>query len=357
MNANKADKEEGRRGALKALSLAGIEATNLQDGTLERLAEKHELAGLVLAYRQKRRLIGKYKRWAPEFYENGRVYPQCQMAATVTGRTTYKSPNLQGMDKRKNPEYRRCVRAPESNVIVKGDWSQQEVRIAAYFSKDPDMIRALSDPDRDVYMVVAEKLLGRPVEKGSEERQNAKRIVLGFLYGLGIERYIQNTHQDYPELGMLSKEQARREREAFREAFPAFYRWQKAFGSREGYTEEDFETRSVLGRRRVVAPDASGKPKYTDRLNGPIQTTGADVLYRTLRRLMKDQDEGVCTEATFLFSSHDEIVFECPEIAKEAVMEWLVRRMREVFGELIGEVLAGPASVEVECGQSWAEEE
>jgi DNA polymerase I-like protein with 3'-5' exonuclease and polymerase domains len=71
---------------------------------------------------------------------------------------------------------------------------------------------------------------------------------------------------------------------------------------------------------------------------------------------MKDQDEGVCPEATFLFSSHDEIVFECPEIAKEEVMEWLGRCMREVLGELIGEELAGPASVEVECGQSWAEE-
>ena len=357
MNASKPEREEGRRGALRALSLAGIRAKNLQDRTLERLAEKHELAGLVRDYRMKRHLVGKYKRWESEFYENGRVYPQFQLAGTVTNRTTYKDPNVQGMDKRNNHEFRRCVRAAAPNVIVKGDWSQQEVRIAAHFSRDPAMIRALSDPDKDVYMIVAEKLLGRPVEKGSEERQNAKRIVLGFLYGLGIERYIENTCKDYPELGVISKEQAEREREAFREAFQVFYSWQRAFGSRAGYTEEDFETRSVLGRRRVVAPDASGKPKYTDRLNGPIQTTGADVLYRTLGRLMEDQDEGICSEAAFLFSSHDEIVFECPETSKGEVMEWLGRRMREVFGELIGEELAGPASVEVSCGQSWAEDD
>ncbi len=143
----------------------------------------------------------------------------------------------------------------------------------------------------------------------------------------------------------------------YRYAFPDFYGWQRAFGSRPGGKEEDFETRSVLGRRRVVAPDASGKPKYTDRLNGPIQTTGVDVLYRTLKRLMKDQDESVCSEATFLFSSHDEIVFECPETSKEEVIEWLGRRMREVLGELIGDELAGPTSVEVACGQSWADHE
>jgi hypothetical protein len=46
-------------------------------------------------------------------------------------------------------------------------------------------------------------------------------------------------------------------------------------------------------------------------------------------RLMKDQDEGICREAAFLFSSHDEIVFECPETSKVEVMEWLGRRMQE----------------------------
>lgn len=100
MNASKAEKEEGRRGALRALSLAGIEARNLQDRTLERLAEKQELAGLVLAYRQKRRLLGRFKRWEPEFYESGRVYPQCQIAGTVTNRTTYRDPNVQGIRNR-----------------------------------------------------------------------------------------------------------------------------------------------------------------------------------------------------------------------------------------------------------------
>jgi DNA polymerase family A len=130
---------------------------------------------------------------------------------------------------------------------------------------------------RDIYQETAVKLVGRKVDKDDPARQAAKRATLGFLYGLGTEKYRTNVYKDTGE--RLSKAQAERDRKAFRVAFPDFYKWQRSYGTRK-----EWETRSVLGWRRVVGLDIDGEPKYTDRLNGPIQSTAGDILYLTLEK-------------------------------------------------------------------------
>src|SRR3712207_8637951 len=49
-------------------------------------------------------------------------------------RVLYSDPNAQGIDKKKTDEFRRCVKAADGRAIVKGDFAQQELRIAAYYS-------------------------------------------------------------------------------------------------------------------------------------------------------------------------------------------------------------------------------
>ena len=59
----------------------------------------------------------------------------------------------------------------------------------------------------------------------------------------------------------------------------------------------------------MVAPDKDLKPKYTERLNGPIQSTVGDILYLTLEKLAADRRPGT----HFLLSVHDELLLECPK--------------------------------------------
>jgi DNA polymerase I-like protein with 3'-5' exonuclease and polymerase domains len=139
---------------------------------------------------------------------------------------------------------------------------------------------------------------------------------------------------------------------AFRKAFPVFHAWQQTYGTRQ-----EWATRSVLGWRRVVKPgwDYSGNrvPKYTDRLNGPIQSTAGDILYLALAKIAEDsaKPDGV----QFLLSVHDELVLECPENDARNVALWLKEKMRSAMAEILGPALAGPKSVEVEYGLSWGE--
>src|SRR5215208_6156634 len=334
---------KGRNGALRALGLVGVELSDLQDQTLLDHCEDHELVHTLYLYRKKANTLSRYSKWIPDFYEEGRMYPQPKVAAAVTGRVLYSDPNAQGIDKKNTDEFRRCVRAEDGRAIVKGDFAQQELRIAAYYSKDKNMLETFANGE-DIYLQTAAKLVGKPVGKDHPARQAAKRATLGFLYGLGTEKYRQNVYKDTGE--RLSASQANKDREAFRAAFPEFYRWQQIYGAKH-----EWETWSALGWRRVVAPDKDHKPKYTERLNGPIQSTAGDILYLTLKKLAADPRPGT----HFLLSVHDELVLECPKEDAREVALWLKAKMVEAMEEILGTELGGPRSAEVGYGPSWGE--
>jgi DNA polymerase-1 len=338
---------KGRNGALRALSLVGVEISDLQDQTLLDHRESHELVRVLYDYRKKANTLARYRKWIPDFYdaETGRLYPQPKVAAAVTGRVLYSDPNAQGIDKKKTDEFRRCVRAPEGRTIVKGDFAQQELRIAAYYSEDRAMLEAFTNGE-DIYLRTAAKLVGE--ERAVEARPAAKRATLGFLYGLGVDKYRTNVYKDTGE--SLTGEQAVKDRQAFRAAFPTFYNWQKRYGARK-----EWETRSVLGWRRVVSPSKDRKgntvPKYTERLNGPIQSTAGDILYLTLEKMAADPRPGV----HFLLSVHDELVLECQEDDARDVALWLKEKMRSSIEDVLSKDLGGENSVEVSYGPSWGE--
>jgi DNA polymerase-1 len=334
---------KGRNGALRALSLLGVELSDLQDQTLLDHREDHELVHALYLYRKKANTLSRYSRWIPDFFENGRMYPQPKVAAAVTGRVLYSDPNAQGIDKKETDEFRRCVKAEDGRAIVKGDFAQQELRIAAYYSRDKNMLETFANGE-DIYLQTAAKLVGKPVDKDHPARQAAKRATLGFLYGLGTDKYRQNVYKDTGE--RLTQSQASEDREAFRAAFPEFHRWQQTYGTRH-----EWETRSVLGWRRVVGPDKDHKPKYTERLNGPVQSTAGDILYLTLKKLADDPRPG----AHFLLSVHDELVLECPKDDARGVALWLKAKMGEAMEEILGKELGGPKCAEVGYGPSWGE--
>jgi DNA polymerase I-like protein with 3'-5' exonuclease and polymerase domains len=101
----------------------------------------------------------------------------------------------------------------------------------------------------------------------------------------------------------------------------------------------------------VVAPDKDHKPKYTERLNGPIQSTAGDILYLTLKKLAADPRP----DSYFLLSVHDELVLECAKEDAREVALWLKAKMGEAMEEILGKELGGPKCAEVGYGPSLGE--
>jgi len=208
----------GRNGALRALSLLGVDLPNLEtDGSLVQHRDDHEIVPVLRAYYKAAQEHSHYRKWPAEFVEGGRIFPQPKVAGAVTGRVLYADPNVQGVNKRSPDkedasEYRKVMVAPPGWSIVAGDFAQQELRIAAYFSQDQAMLNAF---EGDFYTRTAEKMTGRTItDKKDPARAAAKRATLGFLYGLGIPKYLDKLFKD---TGIrLSEDEGERDREAFR---------------------------------------------------------------------------------------------------------------------------------------------
>ena len=124
------------------------------------------------------------------------MYPEFSTNFTATNRLSSRHPNLQNMDRDTSKSkhdhkpislvatnLRRVIQAPLGYSFILIDYSQQELVIAAYLSKDPTFIRNVTLEDHHKKLSAdLSKIVGFEIT-----RDNAKTIIFGELYGRGIE--------------------------------------------------------------------------------------------------------------------------------------------------------------------------
>ncbi len=116
--------------------------TGTTQATLTTLADREPLAALLLAYREAKKRASTY---GIEFVNHvhpstGRSHADFLQIGAATGRMACSRPNLQNIPR--DPAYRGCFRLHEGRVLVKADFSQIELRIAAELSGDRAMLEA-----------------------------------------------------------------------------------------------------------------------------------------------------------------------------------------------------------------------
>lgn len=318
--------------ARRALREAGCDLPNTSDETLA--ACNHPLAALLRQYRAATKLLSSYgESWLAHVTE-GRIYAQWRQLGSAAGRMSCQKPNLQQVPR--DRRYRACIVAPPGRVLVKADYSQIELRIAARIANERRMLAAYRNGD-DLHTLTARQILGK-TEVSKEDRQLAKAVNFGLLYGMGAEGF--RTYAETQFGVELTPEEAERYRTAFFEAYPGLARWH-----RQVRKQQVMETRTLTGRRRLLRVDTPD----THRLNTPVQGTGADGLKRALALLWVRRVE--CPGAVPILACHDELVVECDPEQVEAVSAWLVQAMKDGMEPLIHPV---PVEVETQIGTTWA---
>ena len=101
------------------------------------------------------------------------------------GRMSCSEPNMQQIPR--DGAYRRCVQAPPGRVLVKADYSQIELRIAAKVSGDKALLEAYQRGE-DLHTRTACDVLGIS-EVTKQHRQLAKALNFGLLYGMGARGF------------------------------------------------------------------------------------------------------------------------------------------------------------------------
>lgn len=122
-----------------------------------------------------------------------RVYPEFKQIGAITGRMSSMNPNVQNIPR----GLRRIFKAEEGNVFVIADFSQIELRIAAEYVNDENMIKVFRE-GRDMHKYTASVLLGKKEEEiTKEERQLAKAVNFGLIYGISAKGLAEYAYSSY----------------------------------------------------------------------------------------------------------------------------------------------------------------
>ncbi len=319
-------------------------STNVEE--LERLAEEHEVAKLLLQYRSISKLKSTYTDALPKLVDSqtGRVHTSYNQAVTNTGRLSSSDPNLQNIPIRgeEGRGIRRAFIAEEGALLLSADYSQIELRVLAHLSGDRVFCEAFAAGE-DIHLRTAAEVFDIfPQFVTADMRRQAKVINFGVIYGQGAFSLAK-------ELGVTPKQA-----KAFIDNY--FERHSGARSFLDGCIREAEVcgfVATILGRRLAIPEIASGNGNVRafaqrNAVNYPIQGSAADIIKAAMIRVSRRmQREGVSSR--LIMQVHDELVFEVP-VGERAAMEQLVREEMEAALPL-----AVPLKVDLNFGLNWSE--
>jgi DNA polymerase-1 len=319
-------------------------STNVEE--LERLAEEHEIARLILTYRSLGKLKSTYTDALPKLVHSstGRVHTSYNQAVTNTGRLSSSEPNLQNIPIRteEGRSIRKAFVAGDGNLLLSADYSQIELRVLAHLSADQVFCHAFAN-DEDIHTRTAAEVFGLfPGMVTGEMRRQAKTINFGVIYGQGAFSLAK-------QLGV-----ARKVAEEFIATYKERHAGAMAYldGCIREAQEHGFVT-TISGRRLPIAdinsPNAMVRSfAQRNAINYPIQGSAADIIKHAMVRVVgRMKREGV--QSRLIMQVHDELVFEVPE-REQPLMERLVREEMEQ-----ALVLKVPLRVDLNFGRNWSE--
>lgn len=308
---------------------------------LQPLAAQYPVVAKLLEYRTMQKALTSYGQNMIEFInpKTGRLHADFRQIGAPTGRFACTNPNIQQVPHA--VEYRRCFMGhPDGRRLVIADYSQIELRILAEFSGDPVFIDAFRS-GADLHRVTAAQVFGVSQEQVTKEQRDfAKRLNFGVVYGIGAQRFSMMTG-----LGVSEAEDVLRR-------YFATYRGLDRY-LRESANRAVSEKQARTGSGRLVKfnydPSDRQQVSMTQRngKNAPIQGTSADILKRALRLL---NDELRQTSANIVNIIHDEIVVEVDEDEAPGVAQTVERAMCAAGEEYLQTV---PVKVESQIASEW----
>jgi DNA polymerase I len=326
---------------LKALQGLGIFLKNTNEESLSEC--RHPFAAAILKYRKWKKRKEDVESCIDEIRPDGRIHAQYNPLGTDTGRFSSSEPNMQNITR---GELRTAFVASVGNVLVIADYSQIELRAVAYFSGDKRMIETLFKGE-DLHTKTASIVLGKSEEDiTNEDRQLAKALNFGLLYGQSAEGLVRYAKTSY---GVdMTEKQAAKTRALFFKHYDGLARWHAKAWSEVECTEV-VEGRTILGRRRLIDPEASNWDCFRSKTNLVVQGACADGLKLALCEIRKRLPRSVWIIATV----NDEIIVESPETKAEQVQELVGKIMVDVFDKLFKKQV--PIEVDAKICQNWGE--
>jgi DNA polymerase-1 len=328
-------------------------AFSTKESELEKMKDLHPIIGKILEYREFDKLLGTYIDTIPRLLDDkNRLHTTLLQAGTTTGRMSSQNPNIQNIPMRSDlgKNIRRAFVAEKGFKIVSFDYSQIELRIAAFLSQD-EKLMAIFKSGADVHKAVAASVF-KVEEKDvtSEMRGKAKTINFGILFGMGVTALQTNLKCTRPEAQKFLND--------YFETFTGLAQYLERV---KGEAGRNAYTTTYFGRRRYFEGLKSKIPyvvAMAERMaiNAPIQGTEADIIKLAMVNIYKwIEKEKLENDVRMLLQVHDELVFEIKEDLVSRVVPKIKKSMEEV--EIPEDKDKIVCVAEAEAGENWLEME
>ena len=293
-------------------------ALSTKESELEKMRGLHPIIPLILEYRELQKLLTTYIDNIPTMLgEDGRLHTSFLQAGTTTGRMSSQNPNLQNIPNKTElgRNIRKSFIAEDGFKLVAFDYSQMELRIAAFLSGDEKLVEIFKKGE-DVHTAVASEVFGVPFDKVDKEmRRQAKVINFGIIYGMGINALRQNLGTD--------RENAQKFYNEYFKKFAGLAEYLEKVKNetyKKGYTETFFSRRRYFEGLNSPLPYIRASAERMA-INAPIQGTGADIVKLAMFKVDEYlRNKNLLEDARLLLQVHDELLFE--------IRESLVKRYR-----------------------------
>lgn len=324
----------------RTLSDRGVKVVSTNEESLAELNDP--LAGKLLQFRQAKKQLEQVVTLLEAIESDGRVHASFKPTGTDTGRFSCSDPNLQNISR---GLLRSAFIAAPGHKLIVADYSQIELRVGAALAGESMMLAAFRNGE-DLHRQTAALVLGKTLDSVTkDDRQLAKAVNFGLLYGQSPKGLVKYARSVYGVT--LDEVSAMEIHRRFFQSYPGLARWHESAKSLGNQNVP--EARTVLGRRRKLPVGyVFWWKRFTGLLNSPVQGGAADGIKRALVALAQKLPLG----AAIISTIHDELIVEVPE-AMSASGEGLVRQaMVEEMQQLYPAV---PIEVEVCVCRNWSE--
>lgn len=355
---------------------------------LEKLVKYHRLPKLILEWRRINSALTKVvypmqrKKCYVQPFSMHRIFCESQFH-TSTGRVTFMEPNIQNVPKEFDVKIcsgggkeekagqqpndggvspgevhvvsMRSVFVPfVGGIFVSADYSQLELRIMAHLSSDTKLLKAIKT-SADVFKSIASQINRVSFDDiTTVQRQQAKQICYGILYGIGIKSLAE-------QLGTGEEEAS-----VYMENFKAKYSGVNLFIKKtvekcrlKGYVE------TMSGRRRylpaILSTELHAKAQAERQaVNTAVQGSAADLvkaamvkisvkLHETFGNCCLKRTEEACKQrgAFLVLQLHDELLYETNRKDLEGVRTIIKEGMETAYQ------LSVDTPVKIHVGPNW----
>src|ERR1700730_14394020 len=242
---------------------------------LRSIRHEHEIVEVIEEWRELTKLLNTYLGPLPTLLgEDGRLHTHFNQAVAATGRLATSNPNLQAIPIRTElgREIRSAFVAEPGHMLVSADYSQVELRILAHISGEPKLREAFARGE-DIHAATAAEVLGKDqATLTKDERNIAKMVNFGIIYGISAFGLSENLE--------IPREEAQQYIDAYLARFPMvqdFIQRTIEQAARDGYVT------TLFGRGRPV-PGVRASNRQTRSLgerlavNSVMQGTAADII-------------------------------------------------------------------------------